>query len=115
MAKNEYNRDVNNNEYVHNEHDAALKEERSSAMPKETPGDKEPTAAADNASRQQNTDPNYRPRTLSSALDGISDRMNNQFDKMDMRKKGILILTIAVCTFIIGLIYLYHFLTLVFD
>ena len=50
-------------------------------------------------------------RQLSSALDGLSDRMNNKFDKMDVRKKGRLLLFLAVVVFIIGMIYLYNFLS----
>ena len=37
--------------------------------------------------------------------------MNNKFDMMDVRKKGIIILSIAAIAFIMGMVYLYIFLS----
>lgn len=59
----------------------------------------------------QDSEQNSRPKTLSNALDGLSDRMNNKFDMMDVRKKGVIILSIAAIAFIMGMVYLYIFLS----
>ncbi len=48
---------------------------------------------------------------MKSALDGLSDRLNNRFDMMDVRKKGTLLLILAAVVFIVGMGYLYRFLS----
>lgn len=63
------------------------------------------------AESEEETDQDSRPKTLSNALDGLSERMNNKFDMMDVRKKGIIILSIAAIAFITGMVYLYIFLS----
>lgn len=52
-----------------------------------------------------------QPRRLTSALDDLSDRLNNKFDMMDVRKKGIILLSAAAVIFIMGMVYLYIFLS----
>ncbi len=55
-----------------------------------------------------------KPRKLSSALDGLSDRLNNKFDNLDRRRKGMILLTSAIIIFILGMIYMYIFLSNLF-
>ena len=50
-------------------------------------------------------------KAMKSALDGLSDRLNNRFDMMDVRKKGALLLILAAGAFILGMVYLYSFLS----
>ena len=50
-------------------------------------------------------------KAMKSALDGLSDRLNNRFDMMDVRKKGTLLLILAAGAFILGMVYLYSFLS----
>lgn len=50
-------------------------------------------------------------KAMKSALDGLSDRLNNRFDMMDVRKKGTLLLILAAVVFIVGMGYLYRFLS----
>jgi hypothetical protein len=52
--------------------------------------------------------PHTPQKQLGTALDNFSDRLNNRFDELDRRKKGIILLTVAFITFIIGMIYLYN-------
>lgn len=51
---------------------------------------------------------------INSTMNDFSDRMNNRFDRMDSRRKGIVLIGVAITTFIMGLFFLYRFIKVLF-
>lgn len=51
---------------------------------------------------------------IGSAMDNFSDRINNRFDQMDNRRKGLIVLSVGIAAFLLGIFFVYRTISFLF-
>ena len=51
---------------------------------------------------------------VGSAMDNFSDRINNRFDQMDNRRKGLIVLSVGIAAFLLGIFFVYRTISFLF-
>lgn len=51
---------------------------------------------------------------VGSAMDNFSDRINNRFDQLDNRRKGLIVLSVGIAAFLLGIFFVYRTISFLF-
>lgn len=51
---------------------------------------------------------------VGSAMDDFSDRINNRFDQLDNRRKGLIVLSVGIAAFLLGIFFVYRTISFLF-